>query len=415
MARKSTKKKTPTPKPELTPAQKWVEDMKKDQYFKGKMQAKIATELYSSYTLRRPTGILSLDLALGGGLHSSGGTQIHGAESVGKTHLAYRVAAQVQKNYGDESAILIYSNEIKPDKGFARMAEFCIGYSPEEIEEYEKLRVRDGLPPFTKEEREDLSMQIGDVVVVTADTADTGLEGVVKALETGIFQLVIIESLGALLPKEIDEKKLEEDTYGGSSKVLTKFQNKIYPLFMMEREDGTSLETTVIGINQARAKIGAPPRGKKTKPAADAFAWKHGQLASIELGRGDFLKDKDKIIGKYVTWYLSKGKAGTHDGKRGSFRYFHFDKMQPVFWRDVREYWLGGIDTTLDAVEVGKSLGLVEVNGAWLTWVLDKDTTERVKAQGTENFAKLLNENKHLLGMFWDACLKKSGLLVRYR
>lgn len=415
MARKA-KPKDSSPKPKaMSKAQAWVDKIGKDKKFKGKAQVRLASELHSAYTLRRPSGILGLDIGLGGGFHAGGGIQIFGQESVGKTHLAYRVGAQVQKNYGDEAAILIYSTEIKPDKGFARQAGLCVGYTDSEIKEYEIIREAQGSPPFTKEEKLDLKKQIGDVVVSVAETADVGLATVLDALEMGGFHLIIIESLGALLTKAQEERDVGDMKVGGTAGLITDFQNKMYPYFMMEREDGSTTETTIIGINQARARIGYVGRGSNTKPAADAYAWKHGQLASIELSRGADIRSEAQgpVIGKDIKWKLVKGKAGTHDGKRGAFRYFHIQRSEPVLWSDVEQFWLGGVDVNTEAVETGRDLGLIEVAGAWLSWKEGGDTI--IRAQGAENFAQELIKDPELVTKFLDACIKKSNLLVRYR
>jgi recombination protein RecA len=393
----------------------WAERMSKDRKYKGKVQVATANTLKTSYTLRRPTGILGLDIALGGGFHAGGGAQVYGGESVGKTHLVFRICGQLQKIYGDKTAIYIYSTEIKPDKGFARCAGCCIAYSPEEIAEYDVLRQQQGLPPFTKEEIEDLQMQVGDIVIGTSENADVGLQMVVEALGSRLFQLIVIESLGALLPKEVDEEDVGKGHYGGSSKLMTVFQSKTYPEFMMLDADGNPNETTIIGINQARAIIGGPPKGRKTKPAADAWAWKHGQLVSLELTRGADIREGDggPVTGKLVRWRMAKGKAGTHDGKSGEFNYFHVERAEPIFWKDVEEYWMGGVDVITEAVETARDLGVIDVAGSWASWSDEKGNT-LVRAQGLGNFAIELNKDEALVKRLWDECLKKSGLLVRY-
>jgi len=421
-AKKPTLKKAAGPKkapPSKVTAPKagaaaWAERMSKDRKYKGKVQVATANTLKTSYTLRRPTGILGLDIALGGGFHAGGGAQIYGGESVGKTHLVFRVCGQLQKIYGPATAIYIYSTEIKPDKGFARCAGCCIAYSEDEIAEYDQLRQLQGFPPFTDEEKDDLRLQIGDIVIGTSGNADDGLQMVIEALESRIFQLIVIESLGALLPKEIDEKDMGSGQYGGSSKLMTEFQSKTYPSFMMLDADGNPNDTSIIAINQARAVIGGPPKGRKTKPAADAWAWKHGQLVSLELSRAADIRDGDgPVIGKEVKWRMAKGKAGTHDGKRGEFNYFHVERAEPIFWKDVQEYWMGGVDVITEAVRTARDLGVIEIAGSWASWSDDAGNT-LARAQGLDNLAVEVNKDEAMVQRLWDACIKKSGLLVRY-
>jgi len=375
----------------------------------------MASEARTPYYLRRPTGVLGLDIDLGGGLHAGGGTQIYGAESVGKTHLAFRTCGEHQRIYGEDASILVYSTEIRTDKSFARKSGFCVGYSEAEIEEFETMRKIQGLPPFTKEEKADLLKSIGNVVLLAASTADDGLEALVDALREDVFNIVVIESLGALLPKDQEERDIGDMKPGGSARVVTDFQNRIYPLFMLDREDGRMLETTIIGINQARAKMGFTGRGPTTKPAADAYAWKHGQLVSIELTRGKNIRpgDRKPVIGKEVNWKLTKGKAGTHDGKNGQFNFFHLAKGDPVLWSDVLEHHYGGIDTATEAVDTAKRLGVIEMSGSWATWSYAEG--KQIRKQGINNIAEDIAGDPKLLEILRDQCMLVSGVMVRYR
>jgi len=382
--------------------------MRKSPHFKGKAEVTLASDMTSPYILRRPTGILGLDIALGGGLHASGGVEIHGEESVGKTHLAYRVASMLQKNYGQQANVLIFSTEIKPDKGFARKSGVQVAYSEAEIEQYDKLRRDRGMPSFSSEELDDLRLQTGEVVVLCSSTADVGLDGVVDALRDNVFQLVIIESMGAFLTPDMDEKDIGERVYGGSSIVVTNFQNKIYPLFMMSRPDGSTLETTLIGVNQARATMDAGKYAPKTRQAAGAFAWKHGQLASIMLSKSGKIRhgEAGPVVGREVSWLLTKGKAGTHDGKSGKYDYYHVKAGDPVFWKDYEAEWMGGVDVVREAVGVGVGMGIIELAGSWATF-------GDLKVQGQDKLAMTIAKEPELQEKLWRLCMDKAGLVVR--
>ena len=179
----------------------------------------------------------------------------------------------------------------------------------------------------------------------------------------------------------------------------------------MNRPDGSRLETTVIGINQARAYIGGGKYDPKTKPAASAYAWKHGQLVSILLEKGAYLRSEEKgapPIGATTRWKLTKGKAGTHDGKKGDFNFYFLEKHDPVFWSDVEAHWMGGVDIWTDAANEGKRLGLVQASGAWLQW-------RDIRAQGAPNFAQALAEAEaEVQKLYWDDCHKAANVIVRY-
>jgi len=414
------------PKGEVSSVDAWVDKINKSQKFKGKAQVTMASELSTPYYLRRSTGILGLDIAMGGGWHAGGHMQVYGGESVGKTYLVFQTAGEIQRNYGNKAAILIVSTEIRTDKSFARKAGFRVAYSEDEIQHYEEIRASRGLPRFTDEELEDLTYQPGKVVIVTGETGEKSLDVAYEALEAGLFQLVIIESLGALLPSDVQAGDVGDRAYGGSSVMLTTFMNKVYPLFIMDRihEEGTGknkvvtrsmLETTVIGINQARAIIGGSPKGPKERAAAGAYAWKHAQLVSLELNKSSSIRGSEggPTIGRSVRWLISKGKVGTHDGKSGYYDFYHVPTTDPVLWSDVElngSTW--GIDRITEMVSTAASLGVIEQNGSWYTWDYEGKT---IKAQGADKMAAALVEDEELQALLREQCLIRAGIQARYR
>lgn len=388
---------------------------------KSLVQVQTADTARSPYWLRRPTGILSLDIALGGGFHAGGTGEIWGPESAGKTFLTYLTAREVQKNYGEDSRILIFKTEMREDKDFARRAGLVVAYNGEEIEEMQKIRKdRFGYPDFTKEELEDLQMQVGDILYVTAATADHGFDAIVESLDANIFQLVIVDSLGALLTKSVEEGATGDAHYagGGSSRAITQFMNKVYPRLIMDRADGTMNETTVLGINQVRAKMGGGGNSKfagaNEKRAADAWAWRHGQMISLRIDKGTRFKvEKDpESKGHEVRWRTEKGKGGTHDGLVGTYDYWHFERKRPVFLRDAEEDWQGGVAYQEDLVAAAKAHGVIEVNGAWYTMELGGEVH---RAQGEAAFAQILADHPELGVELREETLRAAQIMARFR
>jgi len=393
----------------------WAAQINKSEKFKGVVQVGYASDIDTPYDLRRPSGIPSLDIALGGGFHAGGFVQVYGAESVGKTFLAYRTAGILQRNYGDRARILIVPTEIRTDKTFARKAGFCIAYSPREIALFNQKRLERNLPPFTPEEIADLQLQIGKVFYDVGSTGDKQLDAVVKAMEMGAFDLIIFESLGAILTPDQEAGDTGDRVYGGSAAILTNFVNKVYTYFMMNRPDGSMLETTVFLINQARAEIGGSPRGPKTHAAAGAYAVKHALLASIELNKSSPIKGNENgpVIGREVRWEITKGKAGTHDGRKGTYNYYHVPDDNPMFWSKVNTDGLSwGIDIITDLVEESTRLGIIEVAGSWMTWSEGENVV--VRCQGTQKMVEVLAADPELEKRLLDRCLYVANLQVRY-
>jgi hypothetical protein len=278
--------------------------------------------------------------------------------------------------------------------------------------------VSKGWPEFTPEEVEDLRMQTGKFYLIRGGTGDEMLTSVLSFLENvgNECQLIILESLGALLTPDQDEKDVGDRVYGGSAGIVTTFVAKLNPLLIMPRSDGSQAETTLLAINQARANIDGGARGPKTKPASGAWAFKHAQLASIELRRGDTLwadGNHTRQLGKEVRWSLTKGKAGCHDGLKGQYNYYHVPRGQPVFWKDYLAYgstW--GVDTITDLVETARSVGAISASGAWLRWQVGEEV---VKGQGAAQFAQVLVDYPHLVPVLKEDCLRAAKVMARYK
>jgi RecA/RadA recombinase len=387
------------------------------------MQAIPAAKYDNSYDLRRPTGLLSLDIALGGGFPAGGSSQVYGTRSSGKTHLCYCIAGQVQKNYGDEAIIAVGISEMLADIGFMRMSGFCVRYSEDQINKLESNRVAHGRAEFSDEEREDLRSQIGQVLFLSGTTGGDLLESTLEVADrmASRCQLMIIDSLGSLLTPDQDEKTVSDKHYGGSAGIITLWQTKMQPKFAF-RDGAPLLETTIIGINQVRQRIGGPIPGA-TREAASSESWKHAQLINLECKQGEPLWQDSKHAvqsGRTVKWNIKKGKAGTHEGHKGEFNWYFFKKdgedvHEPIFWKDVQGGTIiGGADKITDLVETAKSLGIVEIGGAWRT-VKDQDGKVLIRTQGDEALAEKLVGDPELEGMLKEGCLRAPNLNIRYR
>lgn len=386
--------------------------------FRGKVQVRSARDYQTPYNLRRPTGVLGLDLALRGGFPAGGASQIYGPKGTGKTHLAFRVAGEIQKNYGSEAVIALGVSEGRADVGFARSAGFCMAYSEAKVDELDGIRKGKGLPEFTKEERQDLMSQIGQVVFLHGTTGGDMLQSTIEVIEHygSRCQLIIVDSLGSLLTPDQDKGKVSDRQYGGSSGIITTWQTKVQPKYLQDQPDGSCLETTILGINQVRALIGGPS-ANMTRPAAGAKSWEHAQLNSVELKRGEPLWADTKHTrqaGHVVRWNIKKGKAGTHDGIKGEYDWRHILDTEPIFWKEVQEKGKSyAIDILSDLVWTARRIGAVEVGGKWNYW-RDEDGEIIVRGDGVADFANQIELNPELEGQLRKACLSQSDLTVRY-
>ena len=422
---KDTKKSEET---ELTPREKAEALVKKfntNTHWKGIAQVRMASNVSVPYHLRRPTGVMSLDLALGGGWAAGGLSQVYGPGSAGKTHLTFRTAAEVQRNYGDDALIAIACSEMRVDKGFARRSRLYIAYSEEEIQEFENIRALKGRAPFSEEEKADLRKQVGTIMVSAGVTGDVLLDTTIEMLrELGSScQLIIVESLGSMITPDQDKKDVGDRVYGGSAGMLTTWQNKNYPLFMLDTLDGKPLETTVLCINQVRAVLDAGPHGPKTRPAAGSHSIAHAQLASVELKTGETLyadSSHTEKCGHTIKWEIKKGKAGTHDGLRGEYNWFHMPFYEPVFWSEVEANGSTyGIDVITELCDAAYNLGVVQAGGAYLTF--DDGAGEPLNLRGTrdapakEQLPQLVVNDPGLEYRLRQACLAKANLTVRVR
>jgi len=406
-------------------AEAYVNEARTSPRFRGKVQVKMACDYTTPYHTRRPTGIMGLDLALGGGFHAGGVGQIYGANSAGKTHLAFRTAGQVQRNYGEDAVIVVASSEIRLDKGFARRSGLCVAYGEDEIDFFDSIRATKQLPPFTEEEKDDLRKQIGTIIVSVGVTGDQLLNSTIDTLSKlrNVCQLIIIESLGALITPDQDEKDVGDRVFGGSALMLTTWMNKVYPQYMMDGEDGSVLETTILAINQVRAVLDGGPHGPKTRPAAGSKSIEHAQLSNIELRTGETLyADASRTVkcGHTIKWEIKKGKAGTHDGLRGEYNWYHMPAYEPVFWSEVElqgsQY---GIDTITDLCDTARIMDVVRAAGAYITF--EDPVGPTVKVQGTrdnpakDQFAQLVVNDPELERRVRQACLAKANLSVKFR
>lgn len=222
-----------------------------------------------------------------------------------------------------------------------------------------------------------LGLNCDDIIYLDPDSmgAEEVFNITKELIESGEISIGIIDSIGAMVSMQANEKQIGERTYGGISMPLTEFSNKIASVL-------SRTNCVLIGINQARDDMNSP-YGGLTTPGGKA--WRHACSTRLEFRKGNYIDDKGNNLsracenpaGNIVNVALVKSKVCRPDRKVG----FYTLK------------YLEGIDYVSDAVDVAIKMGLVVQGGAWFSLV-DIETGEILsKYQGKSKLVEYLKQN----------------------
>ena len=344
-----------------------------------------AEDTDGSFILRRPTGILSLDNALRGGF-PKGIIEIIGEPNIGKTAIVCKTAVEVQNNYKENSCIGIIAIE-KFDKKFWKDLGLKIAFSDEEIKYMEEGLGR----KLTETEYSQYKEQVGEIVISPALTVEDALEVCLGMVKSKLFQLIIVDSIGAVVTDAQNEKTLDEKTYGGIAGPMGTFVNKVNLL---------NENTTILIVNQLRDNLKMKNPYDDPYKEAGGWALKHAKLVSLRMTRGEQIKKKvqtnDLIIGRYVNWVIKKGKGGTPEGSKGSY----------PFYKGKYGYTLG-IDTIQDVILTGVEYDVIEKAGAWFSFGGEK--LGQGLEEATENLRKTPKKVEEIVSKVWELDKEKNN------
>lgn len=306
-----------------------------------------ASDIDGSYLLRRPTGITSLDIEIGGGFPARGVTQLVGAENSGKTALAYQVCKNVQQIYGEETRIALLMVE-GFDKAFAKSIGFHVGYSDHEIAQMAQAHNM----ALTPEQIAYMKKEVGKVYYCQYPTAESLLQAALGLIASNRFHVVLLDSLAAMETDAESEKTLEELTRGGKAKVLSMFFRKLSAI---------NYDTSVILINQLLDNMDAQNMYAKKYVIPGGRALRHASALTLVLSSGERYKEtvkwggdkKEIMFGKDINFIVDKGKAGCHDGGKGSYTFYNGEMGRPF-----------GFDTTMDLLMCAVYYNVIEQSGA---------------------------------------------------
>ncbi|HSX41032.1 MAG TPA: recombinase RecA [Candidatus Saccharimonadales bacterium] len=277
-----------------------------------------------------PTGSLSLDLALGGGIPQGRIVEIYGPESSGKTTLALHAVAEVQKR-GGLAAFVDAEHALDPE------------YAAK------------------------IGVKLADLLVSQPDTGEQALEITETLVRSNAVDLVVVDSVAALVPRAEIEGNMGDAQMGLQARLMSQALRKLTGVI-------SKSNTTVIFINQLRMKIGVMFGNPEVTAGGNAL--KYYSSVRLDIRRSEQIKDGDKVMGNRVKVKVVKNKIAP------PFRIAEFDVM-----------YNKGISTEGDVLDLAVKHELVEKSGAWYAYKGEKigQGREAAKAYLEEN-PKVLKE-----------------------
>lgn len=276
-----------------------------------------------------PTGALSLDVALGiGGIPRGRIIEIYGPESSGKTTLAQHIVAECQ-NKGGIAAFVDAEHALDPE--YAR----------------------------------NLGVKVDDLLISQPDTGEQALDITEELVRSGAVDIVVVDSVAALVPKAEIEGSMEDQQMGLQARLMSKALRKLTGII-------GKTNTTVIFINQLRMKIGVMYGNPETTTGGNAL--KYYASVRMEIKRTETIKGDDGDVGNHVRVRVLKNKVAP------PFRTAEFDI---IFGKGISK--IGNI------LDVAVTLDIVKKAGAWFSY------NEEKLGQGREKAKEFLEENSDLL------------------
>src|ERR1700741_1616349 len=287
------------------------------------------------------TGSLGLDIPLGvGGLPRGGVVKIDGPESSGKTTLSLQVVAQVQKA-GGTAAYIDAENALDP--------------------------VYAGK----------LGVNVGELLISQPDTGEQGLEIADMLVRSGGIDIIVIDSVAALVPRAEIEGEMGDQLPGLQARLMSQALRKL-------TSNIKRTNTLVVFINQIRMKIGVMFGNPETTTGGHAL--KFYASVRLDIRRIGAIKEREQIIGNQTRVKVVKNKLAP------PFKVVEFDIMYGE-----------GISKTGELIDLGVKAGVIEKSGAWFSY----DGT-RI-GQGRENTRNYLKEHPEMAAAIEAAIRGNSG------
>ncbi len=292
-----------------------------------------------------PTGSISLDAALGvGGFPRGRIVEVYGPESSGKTTLTLHVIAEAQKRGGLAAFI---------DAEHALDAKYA----------------------------KNLGVDTDNLLISQPDTGEQALEIVETLVRSGALDVVVIDSVAALVPKAEIEGEMGDAQMGLQARLMSQAMRKLAGVISKSK-------TCVVFINQIREKIGVMFGNPETTTGGRAL--KFYSSIRIDIRRTASIKDAENIIGNRTRAKVVKNKVAA------PFRDAEFDIMFGT-----------GISREGDLIDCAVKYEIIQKSGTWFSY------GEERLGQGRENVKKYLIENTDLLNKINKQVREALGLTMK--
>lgn len=290
-----------------------------------------------------PTGALPLDIALGvGGIPKGRIVELYGNESSGKTTLGLHIIAEAQKE-GGIAAFIDAEHALDP-----RYAE-------------------------------NLGVNIDDLLISQPNNGEEALEIAEALVRSNAIDLVILDSVAALVPKKELEGEMGDTHVGLQARLMSQAMRKLSGAI-------SKSDTACIFINQIREKVGVMFGNPEVTPGGRAL--KFYSSVRIEIRRSQTIKDGDEIIGSHARVKVVKNKVAA------PFRKAEFDIMYGT-----------GISRTGCVLDMGEQANIIDRAGSWYSY------GDVRLGQGRENSKDFLSENEDILEEIEHKIKVKVGLI----
>ena len=280
------------------------------------------------------TGSISLDIALGiGGILRGRVIEVFGPESTGKSTLSYHVMAEAQRSEGEVAYI---DAEHALDPGYASRC----------------------------------GVDIEHLLVSQPDSAEQGLEICEYLVRSGALDIVVVDSVAALVPKSELEGDMGDSHVGLQARLMSQALRKLTSAISRSN-------TSVMFINQIREKVGVIWGSPETTPGGRAL--KFYSSVRIDLRRIESIKQNNEVVGARMRARIVKNKVAA------PFKVAEFDMM-----------FNEGISKEGDLVDLGTEAAAIKKSGSFYSF------GDIRLGQGRENAKRFLKENNEIAEQIED-------------